>query len=102
MFEALKSLFIFFVENVGVPIRDAIVYTNFCDTIRQFINLLFPSIFKLWNNNNSAFDNFFTTGNFAGIISEVISLLLLLFCLWFVLRIFISVYNIICKGLLKC
>lgn len=102
MYDALVNLFKFFIDNLGIPIRDAIVSTQLFDTLRKFINFLLPSIFKLWNNENIAFDNFFNEVNFAGFISEVITLLVLSFCLWFVLRIFISIYNIICKGLSRC
>lgn len=99
MYNALLNLFNFFVDNFYTPLYDALNDSGFFEFSSNFISKFLTAFFKLWNNDNSfIFDNLQVLGLFC----EVITILLLVFCLWFVLRIFISIYNIISKGLAKC
>lgn len=91
MEQALINFFSFVINSFGVPIRNAILNTNLFDTLRNFLNGFLSCIFKLWNNDNITLDNFFDRTNFAGFISEIFSILFIVF----ILKITISIFNVL-------
>ena len=98
MKDTLINFFNFFINNVLNPIRDSLFETRIFDTIRNFINKLFPSLFKLWNNDNTAFDNFFETYTFSSLIAEILTLIILVFVIKIVISFFNVIYNAIRKA----
>ena len=99
MYDALLTLFNFFIDNFYTPLADALNNSGLFELSSDFISKFLTSFFKLWNNDNSFI---FSSVDIVNLFAEIICFLLLVFCLWFVLKIFISIYNIISKGLSKC
>lgn len=97
MLNALVNFFQYFIVNFGVPISSAIKQTNLFDTLRQFLNRFIPSLLKLWNNDNTALDDFLNLDNFAGIISEILTFLVI----FLVVKITISMFNLIFNTIRK-
>lgn len=100
MLDAFLNLFNFFITNIKTPLSIALINSNLLNDFYSFIINFIKAFFRLWNNDNNIINIEYC--QFCGALADVICVLLLVFCLWFVLRIFISIYNIICKGLLKC
>ena len=91
MYNSLLNLFNFIVLNVCTPIKNSITKSTIFSYIKDFLNIAFDSIFRLFNNENNGFSNFFAGGKFAGVIGDIFGLLFLIF----ILKITISIFNVI-------
>lgn len=100
MQDAFLNLFNFFISNIKTPLANALINSNLLNDFYSFVIKFISAFFRLWNNDNNIVDIEYL--QFCGALADLICVFLLVFCLWFVLKIFISIYNIISKGLAKC
>lgn len=102
MYDVFLALFGFFKVNLSDPIANALLSSHFFDSSYSYIMSLIGNIFRLWNNDNILTSNVLQYSSFCIFTADIITILLLVFSLWSFLKIFISIYNIIVKGLSKC